>query len=186
MRIIKQYAILNALSFHNECFKLLDNIQYIYIYFFSMPHQSPINFLNALRFLEETNSTGKESGKINQPSFASSIREGQHVHWWRGNHASLVHKCLNGWVCVRVALTCVILAWRVLQSNAAHSQCSAHSQPHWLNTWLPEQVATLRAKPTGYPLVGLPPHFHWSTWRMYCSTVPGGSTDIMKQAFCCF
>lgn len=45
--------------------------------------------------------------------------------------STFFHKCLHKWVCVRVALTCaVILAWRVLQSNVAHSQRAAHSEAH--------------------------------------------------------
>lgn len=49
------------------------------------------------------------------------------------SHALLyehIHECLHKWACIWVPLTCnVILAWRVLRSNAARSRRSAHSQP---------------------------------------------------------
>lgn len=101
--------------------------------------------------------------------------------------STFIHKCLHKWVCVRVALTCdVILAWRVLQSNVAHSQRAARLETHlterfaaWTGGDMVSQtnhVNPLLVQPTCMRL-------YRSTWRrMHCTTKPYCSHDIREAS----
>lgn len=102
--------------------------------------------------------------------------------------STFIHKCLHKWVCVRVALTCdVILAWRVLQSNVAHSQRAARSETH-----LTERVAARTGgdmvSQTNHvnPLLGQPTcmRLYRGTWRrMRCTQSHVVAMTLGKQAY---